>query len=153
MDSADLSAWIGKPSGKPKLARQEDTDELESQSPSKSGSRSEHSVGESSVEVAGCDEDEEMRQADADHTEDEDAWNASGLEDEETEIDRAEHRPHCKFIIDIPPVNNKEEYEYLPGHFYIQRVVSEHSHNKYVVRLGSGEQDLVCPARPTCPNA
>lgn len=49
------------------------------------------------------------------------------------------------FFIDIPPMDEEEkkEYEYLPGHFSAKEVVSELGGDRFVVRLKSGEKQLV----------
>ncbi|RHZ48960.1 putative chromatin remodeling complex subunit (Chd3) [Aspergillus thermomutatus] len=48
--------------------------------------------------------------------------------------------------VEIPPVANPEEYEFLPGHFAVRYVISEISHPinepSYRVRLRSGESDI-----------
>lgn len=49
--------------------------------------------------------------------------------------------------VEIPPIANPEEYEFLPGHFAVRYVISEISHPinepSYRVRLRSGESDIV----------
>lgn len=49
--------------------------------------------------------------------------------------------------VEIPPIANPEEYEFLPGHFAVRSVISEISHPlnepSYRVRLRSGESDIV----------
>ncbi|KIW89513.1 uncharacterized protein Z519_09669 [Cladophialophora bantiana CBS 173.52] len=49
------------------------------------------------------------------------------------------------FYIDVPKLTDeeKEAYEYLPGHFSVEKVLSERKDRKYIVRLESGEQDIV----------
>ncbi|GFF27782.1 chromatin remodeling factor mit1 [Aspergillus udagawae] len=49
--------------------------------------------------------------------------------------------------VEIPPIANPEEYEFLPGHFAVRYVISKISHPidepSYRVRLRSGESDIV----------
>ena len=48
------------------------------------------------------------------------------------------------FFVDIPKIPNKDEYEHLPGHFTVDRVLSEYSQDRYLVKLRSGEVEFVC---------
>lgn len=49
--------------------------------------------------------------------------------------------------VEVPPIANPEEYEFLPGHFGVRYVISKISHPlnepSYRVRLRSGESDIV----------
>ena len=47
------------------------------------------------------------------------------------------------FYIDIPHLLEKEEYEHLPGYFTVQRILREVRPGHYLVKLRSGEVDLV----------
>ncbi|KAJ9603867.1 hypothetical protein H2200_011388 [Cladophialophora chaetospira] len=49
------------------------------------------------------------------------------------------------FYIAVPKLSDeeKETYEYLPGHFAVERVLSQRKDKRYVVRLKSGEQNIV----------
>jgi hypothetical protein len=48
------------------------------------------------------------------------------------------------FEIIVPVVNNPEDYEYLPGHFEVHRVLAVDMHEpKLIVRLKSGERQTV----------
>lgn len=48
------------------------------------------------------------------------------------------------FEIIVPAVNNPEDYEYLPGHFEIHRILAVDMHEpKLIVRLKSGERQTV----------
>ena len=51
--------------------------------------------------------------------------------------------PTNDFYIDIPALSDKEEYEHLPGYFTIHKIVREVSPARYLVKLRSGEVDLV----------
>lgn len=49
--------------------------------------------------------------------------------------------------IDVPTVDNPDDYEYLPGHFAVGRILDIDSTNpqgpQYTVRLRSGEKETV----------
>ncbi|OAP65526.1 hypothetical protein AYL99_01498 [Fonsecaea erecta] len=49
------------------------------------------------------------------------------------------------FYIHVPKLSEEEKktYDYLPGHFVVEKVLSEHGKNTYVVRLESGEESIV----------
>ena len=48
------------------------------------------------------------------------------------------------FEIIVPTVNNPEDYEYLPGHFEVHRILAVDMHEpKLIVRLRSGEAQTV----------
>lgn len=49
------------------------------------------------------------------------------------------------FYIDIPPLDQseKEQFEYLPGHFEVGSIISEPRKGQFVVRLSSGEKKSV----------
>ena len=40
-------------------------------------------------------------------------------------------------------VDDEEDYEYLRGHYKVRRVVSEYKGERFLVKLQSGEADLV----------
>ncbi|OCT52869.1 chromodomain-helicase-DNA-binding protein [Cladophialophora carrionii] len=71
-----------------------------------------------------------------------------------TEVDYDEERPlvglfQKRFYIDVPRLADevKETYDYLPGHFVVERVLSQRKDKRYIVRLESGERDIT----GTCP--
>lgn len=47
----------------------------------------------------------------------------------------------------VPTVDHESDYEYLPGHFAVRRILKLHSENpqkpSYTIRLQSGEQQTV----------
>jgi hypothetical protein len=52
--------------------------------------------------------------------------------------------PTKSFEILVPVVNNPEDYEYLPGHFEVHRILAVDMHEpKLIVRLKSGERQTV----------
>lgn len=52
-------------------------------------------------------------------------------------------RLHNGFFIDIPKIPNKDDFEHLPGYFVVDCVLSEYAKDRYLVKLGSGEIELV----------
>ena len=59
------------------------------------------------------------------------------------------------FYIDVPAPSDREEYEHLPGYFTVRRILQEVTPARYLVKLRSGEVDLVSLSRIqtslTCP--
>jgi hypothetical protein len=55
------------------------------------------------------------------------------------------HQPQLVngFYIDIPQLSDESEYEHLPGYFAVKEIIREVKPGRYLVRLGSGEVDLV----------
>ncbi len=131
---ADLSAWLGKPPAISKIRK--NTEPLE-EVQSESGSSSEQSAAEEVVVI----------ESDGSVTEE------SVMElGEKDELASEEHvvpsrglpsRTRTNYFIDVPEIPNKDDYEHLPGHFTVDRVLAEYPRNKYLVKLGSGEVELV----------
>lgn len=58
------------------------------------------------------------------------------------------HQPEARLVaVKVPRVENREEYEYLPGHSEVRHIISEQWDNEgdatYTVRLRSGELQTV----------
>ena len=64
-------------------------------------------------------------------------------EEEDDVVEMMSPRSRGGFIIEIPDIPNKDEYRHLPGHFDVSRVLSEYSASRYLVKLRSGERDIV----------
>lgn len=144
MNTTDVSAWLGKPSVAPKVELNEESTDG-AQSGSDSGQ--EHSIPEE-IQPADTDEsDMEHPQADAGEGDD------LGPDLEGDSFSGRASTLHKRFIIDIPKIQNKDDYEHLPGHFMVDRVLSEYPRDQYLVKLASGEIELVCllklPASPS----
>lgn len=60
------------------------------------------------------------------------------------EVQRGGSTLQNRFIIDIPRIPNKDDYEHLPGHSTVACVLSQNEKDKYFVKLASGETELVC---------
>jgi hypothetical protein len=45
--------------------------------------------------------------------------------------------------IDVPEISDPDEYEYLPSHHDVEKILSEYSQNRFLVKLASGERELV----------
>lgn len=64
-------------------------------------------------------------------------------EEDDTEADSA-HGAASNVYVQVPPLpDDQEEYEYLPGHYRVKRVMSEYKGERFLVKLQSGEADLV----------
>jgi hypothetical protein len=147
MDAGDLSAWFGKPPTTLKV--QQDGESAESAENSV-GSGEEQSIPEEVEPADASDSDMEQPQSeDGERPE-------LALGSEQDSFHGQVSRLHNGFIIDIPKIPNKDDYEHLPGHFTVDRVLSEHPRDKYLVKLASGEIELVripkFPIFHSCPS-
>ena len=143
MDSADLSAWLGKP---PTTSKIQQSGEPPEDAGRVNDSGDEHSVAGELGPEDPSNSDIIQSQSEAEQQDEAD------YEVEETEEEEASFRSPSTilqngFFIDLPEIHNKDEYESLPGHFTVRRVISEHPHDKYLVKLGSGEVELVCVSK------
>ena len=134
MDAAELFAWLGKPPTTPNLQQNSKSAE---EAEAGSDSSNERSLSEE-VETADLsDSDVEQAQSEVEERD--------GLASEEEQASQHGPSPELQneFFIDIPKIPNKDEYEHLPGHFTVDRVLSEYSQDRYLVKLRSGEVELV----------
>jgi hypothetical protein len=55
------------------------------------------------------------------------------------------HQPQLvdSFYVEIPQLSDESDFEHLPGYFAVQEILREVTPGRYLVRLGSGEVDLV----------
>jgi hypothetical protein len=133
MDTIDLSAWLGKPPTTPNAQQNKSAEDAESDS----DSSNEPSLHEKAETADPSDSDVEWIQSEAEERD--------GLISKEEQSSECGPGPKLQngFFIDIPNIPNKHDYEHLPGHFTVDRVLSECSHDKYLVKLRSGEIELV----------
>lgn len=147
-DTIDIAAWVGKPPEKPKYMAQpaEYSDSEVSNEEASEKLASNHVVDDTT------DVQNEVQQWPQDE---------SGSEyDDDPEA--TSDLPRASFYIDIPRLTEeeKEQYEYLPGHFSVRKVLSQQRDKRYKVLLKSGESVIVsgrhnlvtvllsCSARP-----
>lgn len=69
----------------------------------------------------------------------------SSSDDEESEAAAVAPRLQQSLYIDVPKLSHedKQDYEFLPGHFSVRKVLSKSDEDRYLVQLDSGEVDLV----------
>jgi hypothetical protein len=135
MDVTDLSAWLGRPPTTPNV--QQNSKSVED-AEAGSDSSNEPSLPEEAEIADLSDSDVEQAQSEAEEQ--------GSLASEEEQASHRGSSPKLQngFYVDIPKIPNKDEYEHLPGHFTVDRVLSEHSQERYLVKLRSGEVELVC---------
>lgn len=137
-ESADLSLWTGRPT---EAALSALRDPSQREEPSADSDASSHqqspTPSEGSSEAEGVTYDGSA----APTFKSPDGAIRSDTEDVEEMIPQLQHG----FYIDIPPMDEeeKDEYEYLPGHFSAKEIISESGTDRFVVRLQSGEKQLV----------
>ena len=135
MDVTDLSAWLGKPPTTPNV--QQNSKSVED-AETGSDSSNEPSLPEEAETADLSDSDTEQAQSEAE--------GRGSLTCEEEQASQCSPSPNLQngFFVDIPKIPNKDEYEHLPGHFTVDRVLSEYPQDRYLVKLRSGEVELVC---------
>jgi hypothetical protein len=134
MDTTDLSAWLGQPPVASK-AQQHGKPTNGAQSGSDCGQ--EDSQPEEIQPVDSGESDIDHPQTDGGEQDE------PGLDLEEDSLSGGASRLHTGFVIDIPKIQNKDDYEHLPGHFIVDRVLSEYPRDQYLTKLASGEIELV----------
>jgi hypothetical protein len=135
MDAADLSNWFGKPPNSPKVQQIVEPAE----GPETGDESSQEQLSPEEMEAADTgNSDIERPQS---HTEERDELPLSSEDDGSSS--GGESTLHNEFFIDIPRISNRDDYEHLPGHFTVDRVLSEYPRDRYLVKLGSGEIELV----------
>ena len=146
MDAIDISSWLGKP---PENQKADEDAGKKTASQGSRGSDSESAVTAPSVTSSG---------GDIQHIENPIPMSADGrgspaddLSSEDELVTSIVTRIQQDFYIDVPKLSEeeKEEYEHLPGHFSVQKVLAQLKGDKYLVRLKSDEKDLVSGL--TCP--
>jgi hypothetical protein len=146
MEDIDLSAWMRKPIVKPESTAAR-AGEIPTQHSvlkhdwmsvtDSNGSRSADDTVRSGGNIA--------QRARRQETTSEDS-----VSDEDGSVAKSIPRPQQQLYIDIPKLSEeeKEEYEYLPGHFSVQRIVSKLRGARYAIKLKSGESDIVSAIYP-----
>ncbi|KAK6365906.1 hypothetical protein LTS17_010872 [Exophiala oligosperma] len=141
-NSVDISAWMGKP---PQKSQHTDKSAIET-APSSQGSQDswESAISAPSITSSG---------GDIEHNSEPDTQTSDGYVQEESEatsdadglvsalVPSLQHN----FYIDVPRLSDREkqDYEYLPGHFAVKEILAQRTDDQYVVRLESGERDLL----------
>ena len=146
MDDTDLSSWTGKPPEK--------SSQLVPRSPEVDISQSDESRGPSPTQSsASTGSLEEITYDGIPAVKTTPVRPADTFDDsEEGSVIEVVPRFQHSFFIDVPSLeeDEKEKYEYLPGHFTVSKIMSEYRGNRYLVRLQSDEKQLVSPLVMQC---
>ena len=134
MDSADLSAWLGKPPVTPEFQQNGNPEEG-----AESGSDFGQEPSITEVIESADTKSSDLEQPQSDVQEQDEFEHDS---EEDLSRDRAS-KLRNGIIIEIPDIPDKDDYEHLPGHFTVDVVLSAYQRDKYVVKLASGEVELV----------
>ncbi len=143
----DISSWLGKP---PVNQKADQDAGKETASQGSRGSDIESAVSAPSVSSSGGDI-QHIEENPIPMSGDGRGSPAEDLSSEDELVRSIVTRLQHNFYIDVPKLSEeeKEEYEHLPGHFSVQKVLEKLKGDKYLVRLKSDEQDLVSGL--TCP--
>lgn len=160
----DLNAWLGKPPGKDAQGEEDSISQLESSpappvSPSSSSANNESEVEdipflpeEETIQIS---DDEEIEDADVEMEDDIDELQRSDedvpevrKQQIEAEIEEEPHHAIAKqdgLVIEVPELSEdeREQYEHIPGHFSVRKILYALPNHKYVVKLDSGEIEVV----------
>ena len=143
-DIADLSVWLGKPpettAGFSSNAVDRKRAVVEIQDSSDYATRNSESNTGSEME-----QNEKQRSMPAQELDDDETISIPRESDIRNKSSVASH----SFYIDVPEFEPGvlEEYDYLPGHFTAKRILQQFRGDRYLVKLGSGEKDLVSAYR------
>jgi len=162
-DNLDVNAWLGKPPEQPtdtskpaSEAGDVDGAQRATTSPSPSPSVSSHESdlveiphrpappqGDISEEEHEAEDGLGGLSDDVDELHQDD--DVSTAEAEEEEVDGFVVHRQENLTIDVPelPENERDEFDYLPDHFTAKRILYALPDRQYIVKLGSGEVDLV----------
>lgn len=152
MEDADLTSWMGKPpeKGPVQAPRSREEDDISDESNREQSVRA--SDASSSVEEINYDGTPAQKPAPTvsmQYIEESSDENEAHEEQEEEDESLIEVIPQFqqRFFIDIPKMEEeeKEGYEYLPGHFTAKKILSQFRRDRYLVKLGSGEKQMVSP--------
>jgi hypothetical protein len=130
MAEADFSGWVGKPPTRPKATN-----------------RGIHDAGEDGEEGSlGRKTDSDSPAPESVSYEDVSASPRAISKIHSKSITRSpsyQAQLENGFYVDIPHLSDKEDYEHLPGYFTVQKILREVTPGQYLVKLRSGEVDLV----------
>lgn len=130
MDEIDLSAWVGKP---PPMAKDPDA-----ATPHTGQSEGNTSSGRKTDTRSTPPDIVSSRDMSASSRE-----SSQPFDKPDTLSNPDPTHANNGFYIDIPVLSNTDEYEHLPGYFTIHKIVREVTPARYLVKLRSGEVDLV----------
>ena len=128
----DMSSWLGKPPEKSNNTEDDTEEDAEKTS-------SHHSQSPASNAHSSSDSDDD---GDIEHSP---ANNIQVTVSDVESVRSPAPRLQQDFYIDVPRLSKeeKDEYEYLPGHFSVRRVLSKLEDGRYLIKRKSGDRDLV----------
>ena len=141
MADTDLASWTAKPPAKPLQSAPRSRDaEVSRSDESRGPSPAQSSASTGSVEELAYDGIHAIKATPI--------WPADTLDDsDEGSVNEVVPRFQHNFFIDVPTLDEdeKQKYEYLPGHFAVSKIISEYRGGRYLVKLQSDEKQLVSP--------
>lgn len=137
----DLGSWLGKPPPK-----QEMTAAQKHAASATDGSQARQSYGrsEDTPLVSGSDGEEKTVDGVSKHAPSTTPMSEQTDKREETDL-RFTRSSQLSFSLEIPKYSteNLSDCGYLPGHFKVRRVISRQPNNQVLVKLQSGEKEVV----------
>jgi hypothetical protein len=141
-ETEDLDAWLGKPPEIPEERIKGPAFDAESDV-----HMSDHNLTDSNIGSP-----EGLQEIQSEENGGTPAARIQVISSEEEEVDEDDdetalaslNQTTSNCYVQVPPMpHDAEEYEYLPGHFKVKRVISELKGKRFLVKLQSGEVDLV----------
>jgi hypothetical protein len=153
MEEADLLAWVGKPperpsNDEPRTQREDDASDKSNREPSPQATDTSSSAEEVNFDGTFVKKSvPALNMRDIEHSDEEER-------DKEEEGSLIEVVPDFqnRFYIDVPKLEEEEkhDFEHLPGHYTAQKIVSNFRGDRYLVKLMSGEKQLVSSICLSC---
>jgi hypothetical protein len=162
MDGIDLSSWIGKPPEKPAIPEGPEDEAMEDAEaevaeddpedvPEKETLTPEELKSATSSDVSDIIHDDGTSRSRATKISTRNGHELADDESEDKDVDEVNGQAPAlglfqkHFYIDVPAMTEeeKEQYEYLPGHFAVERVLAQREDKRYNVLLQSGERSIV----------
>ena len=145
-ETEDLDAWLGPPPGITKELIQQPIVDVESNVHMSDHNQTDSNIGspEEAQEEIQPKENGSTPAAFIQVTSSEDEEDDEG--DNETALASLNQAASNCYVQVPPKPHDADEYEYLPGHFKVKRVISELKGKRFLVKLQSGEVDLVSHA-------
>lgn len=157
-ENLDVNAWLGKPPKKPQSKPESEVDEADN-APSTAPSPSPSTLSHESdlIEIphrpapphVDASEDDDHREDDFEEIQDDadelQQDNDIPMADAEEEVVDFVVNPRDNLIIKVPELaeDERDAFDYLPEHFAAKRILYALPDRQYIVKLGSGEVDLV----------
>jgi hypothetical protein len=139
-ESEDLDSWLGQPPERPKEPTPDPMVDADSDL-----QLSDHNLTDSDAASPERTDDIKILREIVRAAEEDGVVELSSDDEDEDVFEVGSQRAETSNVyVEVSPLmDDYEDYEYLRGHFKVRRVVSEYKDEKFLVKLESGESNLV----------